>query len=389
MSAQLPIVWTSAERAKPAIEAQIKGAPAVRARILERMQAQQIRDVLKPHTSISFGENDKNELVLGDIDTPGGVLTLHRHALGQIAGRVKVPMAYVNLLQGHKAWGVDLLAKDLTTIYRLLNFKRQDGDDAKFLVRIVGKEVRGFLSRRYALHLSTNPLLAYFLDYCHEMSAEPVETLTSDVRTSVKCVLPTVFEPFPGQALCVGMTFHNSDFGAGVFSVSNAIWDPMRGLGMTIGTQKWEAQKGELFERVHLGPMLHEVDMNTVTSARADRMTQIGRQMRQEIGEELSAEKIQRVLSVVRYANERDLPWLLLRRSLTALLSKEELETISEMLKKKEPTLPNLTQVDEDGLPVPTSWWAANAVSMLAKSTTDVDRALDLQQVAGRLIEKE
>jgi hypothetical protein len=143
---------------------------------------------------------------------------------------------------------------------------------------------------------------------------------------------------------------------------------------------------------VHLGPLLREEDLNTITSERAARTDKVARLMRQEISKKLTPSRVQHILDAVQYASTKNIVWTNLRKNLYQSLRQNELATLKDMLKYREPTLPTLpVDLDVDGLPVPTYWWAASAVSMLAKSvgTSDKDRALDLQHVAGRLIDKE
>ena len=67
------------------------------------------------------------------------------------------------------------------------------------------------------------------------------------------------------------------------------------------------------------------------------------------------------------------------------MLLKEELACLEQMMKERHAKLPTI-ELDEDGLPVPSNWWVAQAVSFLASVEDDPDRKIDLQQEAGKFI---
>jgi hypothetical protein len=269
------------------------------------------------------------------------------------------------------------------------SFPLQENASAKFLVRRVGHSIRGFLSRRYALHLSTTPLLQRFIGYCAEQRASPIEALRSDIRLSLKCFSKFVYQPVPRQFLVMGLSFHNSDFGAGTFTVAPTVFDPIRHTSAVFAGLSLEtvAETSEAFKRVHLGPMLSENDLNTVRSDRAKRIDDVSRIVRAATQKQLGRSWAEAVCEIVKKAHENKIPWNKLRRELAPTLLKEELERIEKMLREKSPFLPQLGQkdleLDADGLPIPNRWWASTAVSFIARETPDEERRMDLQEAAG------
>src|SRR5690606_24103047 len=87
------------------------------------------------------------------------------------------------------------------------------------LVRTVGGTVRGVLSDRYR-RLDSRPLLDAFLNAATKLGAVPFEGRGSDVRTSLRMVIPTVQEPTPGECLVWGLSWTNSDYGAGAYQIA-------------------------------------------------------------------------------------------------------------------------------------------------------------------------
>ena len=69
--------------------------------------------------------------------------------------------------------------------------------------------------RNFKRNLATAPLIKAFVEQCGTHQAGPVEATATDVKTVLKCMLPYVFEPVDGEFVAFGLTFCNSDFGAG------------------------------------------------------------------------------------------------------------------------------------------------------------------------------
>jgi hypothetical protein len=357
--------------------------------LLATLYSTRIEDQLVPHTDIMFLENDPFiECVLSKEDT-AQQYRVHRHAFGQMCSKVKFPLSYNDFLNGHGKWGMRLSCENLNTLFTETEFKRQNNAPAKFLVRRVGPYIRGFLSRRYGLHLSTLPLLERFADYCAEQQAMPAEVVSSDVRVHVLSVQRHLYQPFPGQFFAMGMAFFNSDYGAGTFSTYPCLIDPIKNFSMVLSDLDMAALIDEkLFKKIHLGPMLSEEDLNPTNSARAKRTDDVSKAMRETVSKRVTASACETICKAIAKAKDTTVPWPRVHKALAKVLLEEELKQMSDFLLNKHHKLPKL-DLDADGLPIPTNWWVSQAISEVALNTIDPDRIIDLQQEAGRFITKE
>ncbi len=346
-----------------------------------------IQDHLVQHDKLTF---DPDNGINVSFSTPSDWmhLKIHPHALNQICGRVKLPLSYLQHLCRYGDWGRELACHNLNRLYIDTPFQKQDGGPAKFLMRTVGHTLRGFVSRRYALHLSTIPLLYRFNEYAREFDAKPIGADWSDVRFQLHTALPHVYTPFRDQNILVGMSFFNSDFGAGTFSVSPSVLDIDRGFSMVLPQLSLGATMSkDLFKKIHLGPVLHPQDLNHMNSDRARRVDEVSVSMRNNMRQRLSADFCDSVCKAIARAQDTDTTWGTIKRSLAASLLKEELEQLEARYKARDAKLPALA-LDEDGLPIITNWWASVAVAELASNSHDPDRKIELQQAAGKFITK-
>ena len=317
---------------------------------------------------------------------PGGAFyALHRNAALQLCGRVKLPVSYVDYLCQAGKWGGEIAAENLRLLLRDTPFAPQDGRPRRFLLRFEGHQLKAFLTRSYGIHLATNPLLPRFLDDCAAQRAVPIDCTASDVRVSVTCALPYVQEVSPGQYLALGLSFHNSDFGAGKFSLRETIWDPVHDRGIILGEATATLLDKQMHDRVHLGPRLNDADLLPSNNARARRTEMAAAYMRRTVGTMFSPDWIQALCRLIQRAQEQEISWGLLLKTSGALLLKEEVTALKAMLEGMDIRLP-LLQRDPDGLPIPTKWWGASALSFLAAQLTDPTRKMDLQEEAGKFL---
>jgi hypothetical protein len=316
------------------------------------------------------------------LDNGQSALRIHRHALSQMCTRLRLPISYLEYLMTQEAWGWDLAAGNLQTLLQRNPFTKQNNRPRRFLLRSVDKTLRGFLTRSYGIHLSTNPLLLRFLDECTAKDAVPIEAGMSDVRFHVKCALPYVYEVFKGQYLALGLSFHNSDFGAGKFSIREAIWDPINGRGMIMGEPEASLIDRSLRDRVHLGPVLEDKDLNTSMGRRTE---EASKHVKDTVQAMFSQSWIEELCFTIEKAQDMELPWSAIVKKTGAALLKEEVERLKKLLLEGDPSLPPL-QRGPDVLPIPTMWWTASAISKMASEQTDEERKVDLQEQAGKFI---
>lgn len=305
--------------------------------------------------------------------------TIHQHALGQMADVCGLTRAYqTKLKDSGQLWKLALLEHNLQTLFRNGEFRDRRGNQKRFLVRVVDKQIRGFLSQNYNRKLMTAPLLRTFIEHCRSHHAGPVETSATDVRVRVKYMLPIVFEPVDGEYVSFGVTFSNSDFGAARLSVSSAV---MRiGSGTT-------AVLSDKFSRTHLGSIIQDSDLEMSEETAAKELEAVSSVIKDKIEQTLGEESIERGLKAIQVAHELKIPWYQVKNKLGDLLTKAEMNMMEVLLRDESSAITNLPPVQKtEGEAGATAWWLSNVVSHIANTEKDPDRKADLQEAAGRLI---
>jgi hypothetical protein len=311
---------------------------------------------------------------------------VHRHALGQLCAKVGLPLDYVNFLQVSTAkreapprgTRLALLGTNLNTLFGMTPWEAQGGQAARFLHRIVGDELRGFLSRRYNRQVASAPLLRAFSEGCRKHGARAIEATVTPVRASLKCLLPAVFEAFPGEYICIGAEWVNSDFGAGKLSVSQTVWR----VGASTSTVLDES-----FARIHLGSVLEDGDIELSSDTAQKEVAALQGLIRDALDSLFAEKSVEHLLAAIRIASAEKVPWNKLRGQLSRFLTKTDLEWLQGALDKGD-TIIDLPPVsfEADGTRVPNLYWAQAAIGAVASKTEDTDRRLDLQREAGKLL---
>lgn len=304
-------------------------------------------------------------------------LSIHRHALTQLAQKVLLPLTYVNFLQTKsEQWKPELLAEILERSFANTKFSDRSGAP-KFLHRIVGGELRGFLSRRFNRHIASAPLLRAFIETCMAVGAMPFDSTASDIKVALKCLLPHVFEPVPGEFICIGVEWSNSDFGAGRMQVALSMWMP-QGDRFTV--------LDHVVSRVHIGSIIEETDIDiSEETAQKEAEAQCSA-IKDSVLNQLSETSIDRLLKAVAMAHEEQIPWGQLKGQLARFLAKKDIETLQSLLDEEVLDLPPV-RVDVLGGKVPTKWWTTQALAWLANRTEDPEKKLELQHAAGSFLE--
>ena len=307
-------------------------------------------------------------------------VTIHRHALGQLCAKVDpaLPANFVNGLLGGNIKKKELLAYSLEALFAADEWLERGGQPLRFLHRLVGGELRGFLSHRFARHLLTAPLLRSFIDACAAAGARAVEAVSSPVRSSLKCLMPKVFEVFPGEYITVGVEFVNSDFGAGRLAIRSTVWRVNAGTAYVLD---------ETFSKVHIGSVIEDSDL-ILSEGTWQKETEAQRSVIVDVvGELLSEKTIQRLLQALRFARDEQIPWSKLRARLKDTLSKSDLDWMQQAADNGGGIvdLPPISY-NADGSRSANLYWAAGAVSALASRTEDPDRRIELQREAGKLL---
>jgi hypothetical protein len=362
------------------------------AALIEQVAKTVIVDRLVPPHMMSFATDYETGLVdlrYGSIRDDGHnhYVTLHPHAFRQLCEKVSFPAAYANHLRAggsdehlgaEKQWKQELLAHNLNALYHQPAWEERSGAPQRFLHRIVGDELRGFLSRRFARHMASAPLLRAFVDACRHAGARPISATSSPVRLQLQCLLPHVFEAYPQECVCVGCALANSDFGAGRLTVKSTIWRVSNGTSAVID---------EAFSKVHVGSIIDESDLE-LSDSTAQKEVIAQRGLITDVVTQLLQEKtVNRLLQMLRAAHDLQIPWSKLKGRLSAVLSKSDLTWMQEAADTGAGIvdLPSISYTPE-GERIPNAYWAAAALSAIAAKTEDADRKLDLQQEAGKLL---
>ena len=342
--------------------------------IRDKLVAPRVMTFFPSHAELKPGEtigDSELRLRYGEKE----VVRIHPHALGQLALKVDLPMTFVNRLKSSKEdWKISLLAHNLNSLFGNTKFA---GEAPRFLHRIVDDELRGFLSRRFNRHLASVPMLRAFVEAYEKASGLPVESSASDVRFSLKAFLPHVFEAYPGQYICVGVEWSNSDFGAGRLAITQTIWDPLRGT---------RAVMDEPISKVHVGSVIEDADIEMSDDTMAKEVETQASAIHDAVRQYLSEEQVQRMVRAIKVAHEEEIPFSSLRGMWKNILLKKELESVEAILAASD--IVDLPPPGRGikGDPIPTRWWASAVISHLADKTGDEDRKSELQREAGRLI---
>lgn len=374
-----------AELAKKRLETRFSNGQQKQDALLEQVAAMHIRDKLVAPTKLIFQNNQGSPRVyFGGV--PLGLEaghTIHTHALGQMCATAGISKTYVNRLLHQKSasWENALFDHNMNELFHKGKYLDRSKQPTKFLVRLVGREIRGFLSRNFNRHLASLPLLRGFVHACDKVGAQPVEAHTTAVRFSLKCYLPHIFEPVPGEFVAFGEEWSNSDFGAGRLKVS---FSTMRiSSGAT-------AVMDDVMSRVHIGSVIQESDIELSSNTLAKEVETQVSAIEDAVVTHLAPEKVNKMIDIIAAAHEEQIPWRRLRSELGRLLQKAELEQVQKILEGNGDDIIDLPPPGQgaDGSPIPTRWWASNVVSWMASRENNTERKGDLEGLAGSIISK-
>ena len=270
--------------------------------LLEAVKKTVIQDRLVPPTkeAMEFSLDPifrNNELLLQYKNSDGSFsfVKLHPHAFGQLCEKVKLPMTYANMLNVPEPWRLGLLGDSLNRLFYNTPFKSTGGEAPRFLHRIVDNELRGFLSRRFNRFLASAPLLNAFVEVCRAQGAQPVEAGNTAVRSYLKCIMPQVHEPFPGEFICIGTEWSNSDFGKGRLTVCQTVWRVASGSSSVLD---------ESVNRVHLGSIIQDSDLEISDDTARKEVTAQQSAIADAVTAGFSAKTVERLVKAMQLAHE-------------------------------------------------------------------------------------
>lgn len=374
---------TRVKRARERLEIRFKKGEFQQQALIEQVAGLHIRDRLVPPKKMHLlcPAAGKVRISYSDDDSTG--IVVHPHALGQMCGVAGIPKVYVNRLVKGDAWERSLFEYNLTTLFSMGSYLDRAHNPTKFLHRLVGsgedQELRGFLSRNFNRHLASLPLLRGFVMACREVGAQPIEATTSSVRFSLKCFLPYVFEPVPGEFVSFGVTWSNSDFGAGRLKVAMSV------MRISSGTT---SILEDAMSRVHIGSVIQDSDLELSDETAAKEVDTQVSAIHDAVNKQLTPEAVERLLAALEKAAEEKIPWHRLKSELQRVLQKGEIEDVKKMLETGIDDIVDLPPPgkDDSGNPIATRWWASNTIGWLASKEQNPERKDELQSLAGGLL---
>lgn len=311
----------------------------------------EVIEVLKPELIVTYHQGDR-----------AFSETMHRNALGQLAGRFEIPMGYVDHMMGKGKWGREHLARDLQA--------HADNIEDRYLIRSVAGEARAVLSDKFR-RIDCRPTALALMEVAQARGLVVSDGHFTETRTSLKFILPQVIEPIPGEYMVFGMDWSNSDFGRGandlrMFFFRLVCWNGA--VGESVARQVHIGRRLE--EDVSYSEKTYKLDAEATASALRDQAAHV-----------ISEARISRLIEGIRTANGK------------AIDGKAQ----TEALKKKGATKADTEAVVEafrsantTDLPAgDTMWRWSNAISFVAQGLPEEqnDKRIDLERWAGEVLQ--
>lgn len=310
---------------------------------------------------------------------PAESKAIHKHALGQLSDIAGLKRLYLNFLDEDtfNAWKRELLTVNLNTLYANQTFLNKVKREAEFLHRTVKGQLRAVLTQSYNRHLVSAAVLQPFLEVCQEVGLQPAKAHITDTRVHLQTYLPYAFQPFPGEFIAVGTCWGNSDFGEGKLKISHNILR-LNGKGSFITE--------DAFSRIHVGSVVQDTDIKLDDRVAVKELEAIAAASQSAVREVMKPDSIQHLLDMIGKAHAEDIPWVKLKDRLHKVLSKGDVTTLEGFLTDGVVDLPK-PGIGSNGEPLPSKWWAAAALSLLAENQTDVAKGVAIKAFAGTFIE--
>lgn len=337
---------------------------------------EQIRDVVPtdriiPATALTFSHDEQRLQYIAPAGPGKAPVTenLHRNALQQLAGRLNVPMAYVDHLAGLRApgegpdakpdaWGLRLLSRSLAEL------AEHSGD--RYLVRSVGGEARAFLSDKFR-RIDCRPGALALLEAAMKRGMIVSDGAFTDTRSSMKFIRPEVLEVFPGEYMVFGFEWSNSDYGRGASDLRLFFWRCLC----------WNGATGEsVVRQIHIGRRLQDDVEYAQETLEADAKAS-ALALRDAAASAMSPEKTAKMIEGIKAANATKIDPKGRVESLRKVMTKGEAERVVEAFNSP----------DVENMPAGNTLWRwSNAISWVGGKLDDDDRRLDFERYAGAVL---
>lgn len=288
---------------------------------------------------------------------------IHDNAMTQLAGRMDIPVAYVRHLQNpeNASWAPQLLAHTLSE-----HTTRAMARD-RVLVREYAGTLRAVLSDHFR-RIDCRPGFDALIGEAQKAGALVTDAIVTDVRASVRLLVPKVQELSPGEFAVFGLAWSNSDYGKGAQALS------------LFALRVWclnGATLEQALRQVHLGGRLtdniaySERTMRLDSAATASAIRDTARAL-------LAPASMDRVVDTIKTAAATEVDGKARASDLRKRLGKGIAEAVAEAY----------NTADVEVLPPGnTAWRWCNAISWVAKQdTTDAETRIDLEREAGAVL---
>jgi hypothetical protein len=356
----------AAQWARDKYQAQLDAGQSQAKHLLQHLYDNQPKDNFVWHNNIDFRpstpENKSLEVLDNskDIFTP---LTFHRNAIGQACTKAEIPATYVDsMLENGQA---DLACSNLNRRFHDVEVTKR-GRPRRYNLRSVNNQVRGFVSDVFP-RWDSNALVEAFIGSVTEYGGIVVAAQCSDLRFSLKAVLPVMFEPIENEIMLLGMSLRNSDFGVSMYDIS-ALVDRLKCTNLM--TMQSEFAKRHLGRQYDDGELYSQGTINKETDALISATRDVVKAYLSPASIEVQLNHIKTVGTEV---IDADVLFAELKKK--NRLTKDEAEKAKQLYRSADTEL--LPRGD-------TRWRLSNALALLAQQST-VDRGLELEEVAGEV----
>lgn len=337
-------------------EQKIQSGMRSAANLIERIHTEQPRDQIVKTGALQFGWQTDTRNV--EVHVGQDVYEPTDHALAQMAGRAKVPSAYLReLARSEEDWQRELATEILARTYH-------QGPQERILARSVRGSLRGWLSDKYR-RLDSRPLVEALAVEAQRLGAVPFDGTSTETRVALKCILPRVVV-VAGDAMILGVEWSNSDYGNGTHS--------LRAFAIRVACLNGMTREN-ILKQVHLGGRLGDDVSFSQRTYELDTRTSVSA-LRDVVRGALGPAGIEKMTAGIEQAAARPFT--------TGQLEKATRNATKEQQKKIVESFEGLDVVNLP--PGQTAWRASNAVSWVARHVESDEQRLDLERLAGALV---
>lgn len=290
-------------------------------------------------------------------------LEIGDHALEQLAGRAGITIPYVRgLARSQEDWSRDLAAHNLNELLK------HQPEGAKFLVRDIGGRARAVLSDAYK-RIDSRPTVDALLGAAQGAGAVVVDGIYTETRVSLKVVRETPIEVFPGEWMVFGLDYSNSDYGDGATEFSSFV--------LRLACLNGAVSVREL-RKIHIGRRLSDDMELSEKTLKLDAAAQVSL-AQDQVKALLSEKATDNLVDQIRRVNAKEIAPAQIEGYLKKRVSKAEAEEVSKKFASADVV---------DLPPGQTTWRFSNALSWLARETSDGRRKMELERLAGEVLTK-